>query len=97
MSYRTYCDCCERQTDRCVVGERVRGNYVHRNKAVNYEIMLGIGPGNMNGGNLCIDCLEDVLCAALGIERASREVSRSCCPHGIDLSETDCGVCSQRT
>lgn len=27
----------------------------------------------------------------------SREGSRPSCPHGIDLSETDCGVCSQRT
>ena len=74
MAYKTVCDCCQNETARCVVGDRIKGTYILRNTPVQYEIMLGVGKANVwNGGNLCINCLEDVLSGVLGIARSPRE------------------------
>lgn len=62
---RKYCDVCDKEIVRNFVHTRLAGTAVkHPNRGdkavrVNIEVMAGIGPGTMNGGDICLPCLLD--------------------------------------
>lgn len=54
---RRYCDVCLREISNNVVSERIKESVCVRNSTVNFEIMVGVGVGNWNHGDLCKQCL----------------------------------------
>lgn len=61
-----FCDVCEKELDRNFVSKRLKGSkhFTGPDKKtciVNVEVMFGVGVGNTNGGEVCLDCMREAM------------------------------------
>lgn len=67
MSIRRYCDGCGDEIVRNAVTERIEGSHEARSGcAVQVSVMVGVGSGHINNGDLCVVCVLDAVTGVAG-------------------------------